>query len=59
MSFVNFKNAINTKLGTITQLKSVVSYPSKDFSGYPAAVVVPSDQDSIYETNKENQRTYC
>ena len=52
------KNKIKTKLDGITKLQEVSDDPKLDFSGYPSAVIIPSDDDSDYETNQENLRIY-
>lgn len=36
----------------------IKSFPKLDFSGYPSAYIIPSDQESDYETTIENQRFY-
>lgn len=40
-------------------LQEVALAPKLEFSGWPAAYVVPSENDGDYETTKENIRTYA
>lgn len=56
--YTTLKNKIKTKLDGITKLQEVSDDPKLDFSGYPSAVIIPSDDDSDYETNQENLRIY-
>ena len=58
--YTNFKTAINTKLATVSKIQYLTDDPTLDnVTGFPAAVVVPSDQESDYETTTENQRVYA
>jgi len=50
---------IGTLLETLDTIQEVSNAPKIKFSGYPAAHVVPSDNESDYETTKENVRTYA
>ena len=43
----------------INLIQEVSAAPKVDFSGYPAAHVVPSDAPSDYETTTENERVYA
>lgn len=56
-------NTLNTKLkeklATITGLECVYEYPWLDFDGYPAATITPSGNESDYETQGDNLRTYA
>ncbi len=59
MSWQVVKPQIKTLLETITELQEVSLAPKLEFNGYPAAYVIPSDNEADYETNKENIRTYA
>ena len=52
------KNKIKTKLDGVTKLQMVSDDPSLKLTGYPAAIIVPSEDSSDYETNQENLRIY-
>ena len=53
------KNKIDTQLRTISKLQEVSDSPKLQFSGYPSAVIIPSEDSSDYETNQENLRIYA
>ncbi len=53
------KNKIKEKLEEITKLQEVSDIPKLEFSGYPSATIIPSGDDSDYETNQENLRIYA
>lgn len=57
-AFTTIKDFIEQKLNTITKIQEVYDEPRLDFNGYPAAVIIPSDLASDYETTTENVRTY-
>lgn len=57
-TYTTLKTKILTKLQGISKIQEVTDNPKLSFSGYPAAVIIPSDQDSDYETTTENARTY-
>ena len=46
-------------MGTLDTIQEVSNAPKIKFSGYPAAHIVPSDNESDYETTTENVRTYA
>jgi len=50
---------IKTLLETVNGLHEVSGTPKLVFSGYPAAYIVPAENENAYETNKENIRTYA
>ena len=58
-AFENIKNSIKTKLSANTKFQAVYEYPALKFSGYPVATVVPSDNESDFESTTTNQRTYA
>jgi len=58
MSALTVKNAIVSKLQGISKIQQVYTYPETNLEGYPAAIVVPSDNESDYQTVSENQRDY-
>lgn len=53
------RNKIYTKLQAITSIQEVSTNPKATFTGYPAAIVSPSETNGDYETNAENQRIYA
>lgn len=59
MSWKTIRSQIGTLLDSLTKIHEVSSTPKLEFGGYPAAYVVPSDSDSDYETNTENERVYA
>lgn len=58
MSFVTLRNAIEVKLNTVSKLQAVHTNPTKEFDGFPAAIIVPSDNTSLFETVSNNERDY-
>lgn len=64
MSFKTIRPQIKTLLDSLTSggqaiFQEVANTPKFEFSGYPAAHVVPSDNASEYETTIENERIYA
>ncbi len=59
MSFEVLNPQIGTLLSTLSTIHEVSNSPKVKFKGYPAAHVVPSDNESDYETTTENVRTYA
>ncbi len=59
MSWNVLRPQVKALIDTISEIHEVSSDPKIKFGGYPAAYVVPSDNDADYETNKENTRTYA
>lgn len=59
MSFNALRNAITTKLQSVSNISTVKNYPAEPKRGsLPMATVTPSEAESDYETTVENQRTY-
>lgn len=58
MSYQVIRPQIVTLLQTISTIQEVAMTPKIEFSGYPAAHVVPSDNTNDYQTNQENERIY-
>ena len=52
------RDQLRDKLLTITEIQEVAGYPKREFNGYPAVILVPSDGDSEWETNNEHERNY-
>lgn len=56
-------NAINDEivrlLGTVNKLAEVKNNPISNFQAYPAAYVMPSENEGDFETNMENDRAYA
>lgn len=44
---------------TLDKIQEVSNSPKIKFGGYPAAHIVPSDNEADYESTKENVRTYA
>lgn len=59
MSFNTLRGQIKTVLDGISAIQEVSGTPKLKFDGYPAAIVVPSENTNAYETNSENVRTYA
>lgn len=59
MSWNTLRTQVASVISTVTDIQEVAGYPKIKFEGYPAAYVVPSDNEGDYETNKENIRTYA
>ena len=59
MSFTVLRPQIGTLLETLDTIYEVSNSPKVKFGGYPAAHIVPSDNESDYETTTENVRTYA
>lgn len=61
MAFGTIRPQIVTLLKTLSNVEdaNIVGYPKTNFSGYPAAYVIPSDNESDYETTSENVRVYA
>lgn len=58
MSWNTLRSQVKSVIETVSGIQEVASYPKIKFSGYPAAYVVPSDNEGDYETTRENIRTY-
>jgi len=58
MSFVSIIAAIKSKLESLTDIKEVWNFDKGKFTGYPAAVVFPSENKSAFETTTQNRREY-
>ena len=59
MSWSTVRPQLKTLLDTIGDLQEVSATPKLKFSGYPAAYIIPSDNEGDYETTTENVRTYA
>lgn len=59
MSWQILRPQIVTLLNTVNTLAEVSPTPKVQFNAYPSAHVVPSDNDSDYETTAENVRQYA
>lgn len=58
MSWSKLRPDIKTLLDSISSINDVKSFPTFDFSGYPAVTIQPSELSSDYETVAENIRIY-
>lgn len=59
MSWKIIRPQIATLLQSVSEIQEVSNVPKIRFDGYPAAYVVPSENDGDYETTKENIRNYA
>jgi len=53
------RDKLRDKLLTVTSIQEVARYPKREFTGYPAAILVPAEGDSEWETNNEHERVYA
>ena len=58
MAFENIRNKIKSKLESIDSIQEVFDYPTMEFKGYPATVVVTDRLESAFETTTQNRRVY-
>ena len=58
-AYTVIKNFILAKLQAVTQLQQVTDNPELNFNGYPAAIIIPAEGESDWETNMEDQRNYA
>lgn len=58
-TFSNIKDKIKDKLDANDKIQEVHEFPASKFNGYPAAVIVPSENESDFETTTTNQRVYA
>lgn len=58
-TYTTLKDRIETKLNNVSKIQEVWDEPRQVFNGFPAAVIIPSDQESDYETTSENERVYA
>lgn len=59
MSWHVIRPQLSTLIGNLSEIQEVSSTPELNFNGYPAVHVVPSELESNYETNIENERIYA
>lgn len=59
MSWRALRTDLKTLLDTVTDLKSIHALPTTDYSGYPAATIIPSSLESDYESQSNNTRVYA
>lgn len=57
-TYTTLRAFILEKLDAITQLENVTDDPMLQFEGYPAAIIIPSEGESDWETNVEDERSY-
>lgn len=58
-TYQNIRTKIQDKLELVGDIQEVHRYPRLEFQGYPAAIIVPAEGDSDYETNAEDERIYA
>lgn len=59
MSWSTLRGQIEDLLNDNANIQEVAGAPRIKFGGYPAAYVVPSDNEGDYESTSENIRTYA
>lgn len=59
MTYTTLRDNLWDLLVSISGLHQVVAQPSFEFSGYPAAFIAPSGNESDFLTNIENVRVYA
>jgi len=58
-TYQTVRNKLEEKLLTLASIQEVARYPKREFSGYPAVILVPAAGDSDWETNNEHERIYA
>lgn len=58
-TYQTVKDKIITKLQAITTLQEIRTQKNFNFSGFPAAFVIPAEGSGDYETNVEDERIYA
>lgn len=59
MSWVTLRPQLKTLLDNTGLFQETSAFPKSDFTGYPAAYVVQSDNEGDYNTTTENARIYA
>lgn len=59
ISFQTLRPQLKTLLDNTSLFVEVSGTPKLEFSGYPAAYVVQSDNSSDYDTTRDNERVYA
>lgn len=57
-TYTLLKQRLLTKLQGISQLQETADEPKLNFSGYPAAYIIPTEGEGDYETSTEDKRIY-
>lgn len=52
------RDKLRDKLLTVTEIQEVARYPKREFVGFPAVILVPTEGNSEWETNNEHERVY-
>lgn len=58
-TFQTIRDKLRDKLLTVTSIQEVARYPKREFLGFPAAILVPAEGESDWETNNEHTRVYA
>lgn len=58
-TYTTLRAFLLAKLQSITQLAQVEDDPKLEFTDYPAAIIIPAEGESSYETNVEHERVYA
>ena len=58
-TYTQIRDCLRDKLLTLAGIQEVARYPKRKFDGYPAAVLVPAEGESEWETNNEHERVYA
>lgn len=58
-TYQTIRDKLRDKLLTVSAIQEVARYPKREFVGFPAAILVPAEGDSDWETNNEHERVYA
>ena len=58
-TYQTIRDYLRDKLLTVTDIAEVSRYPKYDFQAWPAAVLIPAEGESEWETNAEHNRVYA
>lgn len=58
-TYQQIRDKLRDKLLTIASIQEVARYPKREFNGFPAAILVPAEGESEWETIAEHQRIYA
>ena len=56
--YTRLRDRLLAKLQTISKIQDTTNNILLTFTGVPAVTITPSDQESVYETNQDNERIY-
>lgn len=58
-TYQTIRDQLRDKLLALTSIQEVARYSKREFTGYPAAVLVPAEGESDWETNNDHYRVYA